>query len=220
MYAEIQTCLEEMWFYLGGAYSCNCYPRCACGDTYPDIFRIYQAGEYRIGKQDCHRTEKSISLFLTQADANAKNYMLLTDGAREVFTITITDGVWTVSAAQHPDAFSPDTVTWGHDATVDENTSEVGSAYGEELLGIYLRKSLSTLKNGTLQANCVQGVCLSVWYSADGTPDDIHDLPTFGATDAWVDDEGNPTDTHHWNGTAGVNSDGMTIGTAPALSIA
>lgn len=164
--------------------------------------------------------KKSISLFLTQADANAKNYMLLTDGAREVFTITITNGVWTVSAAQHPDAFSPDTVTWGHDATVDENTSEVGSAYGEELLGIYLRKSLSTLKNGTLQANCVQGVCLSVWYSADGTPGEIHDLPTFGATDAWVDDEGNPTDTHHWNGTAGVNSDGMTIGTAPALSIA
>ena len=49
--------------------------------------------------------KKSISLFLTQADANAKNYMLLTDGAREVFTITITDGVWTVSAAQHPDGF-------------------------------------------------------------------------------------------------------------------
>lgn len=164
--------------------------------------------------------KKSISLFLTQADANAKNYMLLSDGAREVFTITITDGVWEVSAAQHPEAFSPDTVTWGHSATVDDSTGETGNAYGEELLGLYLRNSLSTLKNGTLQANCVKGVCLSVWYSADASIDEINDLPTFGTTNAWVDADGNTTDTYHWNGTAGVNSDGLIIGTAPALSLA
>lgn len=193
---------------------------CYSGDTCSYIIRVYKVGTNNIGKPHCIGAEKSIAYFLTKADAYSKNYMRISEGSSEVFTVTVTGGVWTVNAVEHPDAFSPDTVTWGHDATVDENTSEVGSTYGEELLGIYLRKSLSTLKNGTLQANCVQGVCLSVWYSADGTPGEIHDLPTFGATDAWVDDEGNPTDTHHWNGTAGVNSDGMTIGTAPALSIA
>ncbi|CDC43732.1 prepilin-type cleavage/methylation N-terminal domain protein [[Eubacterium] siraeum CAG:80] len=186
----------------------------------PTLLGFTKSARITSANRTASELKKSIAYFLTKADAYSKNYMRISEGSSEVFTVTVTGGVWTVNAVEHPDAFSPDTVTWGHDATVDENTSEVGSTYGEELLGIYLRKSLSTLKNGTLQANCVQGVCLSVWYSADGTPGEIHDLPTFGATDAWVDDEGNPTDTHHWNGTAGVNSDGMTIGTAPALSIA
>ena len=80
--------------------------------------------------------KKQIGYFLTMADANRKNYMLMGDGCREIFTITIIDGTWHIDAAQNPSAFSPDTVTWGNDATVTQANNIINSHYGEELLGM------------------------------------------------------------------------------------
>lgn len=55
--------------------------------------------------------KKQIGYFLTMADANRKNYMLMGEDCREVFTISVVDGTWYIDAAQNPSAFSPDTVT-------------------------------------------------------------------------------------------------------------
>ena len=38
--------------------------------------------------------KKQIGYFLTMADANRKNYMLMSDGCREAFTFTVKDGNW------------------------------------------------------------------------------------------------------------------------------
>lgn len=165
--------------------------------------------------------KKQIGYFLTMADANRKNYMLMGEDCREVFTISVDNGTWYVDAAQNPSAFSPDTVTWGNDAVVDENTTTTSSQYGEELLGMYLKKCFPELKNGVIRANCIKGVCVAVWYTPDTTDiSDINDVPQFGTTVAWVDENGDEITKYRWDGTtAGISSDGYTIGTAPALDI-
>lgn len=165
--------------------------------------------------------KKQIGYFLTMADANRKNYMLMGDDCREVFTISVDNGTWHVDAAQNPSAFSPDTVTWGNDAVVDENTTTTSSQYGEELLGMYLKKCFPELKNGVIRANCIKGVCVSTWYTPDTTNiSDINDVPAFGTSKAWVNGNGDEITAYAWDGaTAGVSTDGYTIGTAPVLEL-
>ena len=147
--------------------------------------------------------KKQIGYFLTMADANRKNYMLMGEDCREVFTLTVSDGNWHIDAAQNPSAFSPDTVTWGNAADVDESTTTTSSQYGEELLGMYLKN------------------CFPVWYTPDTTDiSDINDVPQFGTTVAWVDENGDEITKYRWDGTtAGVSADGYTIGTAPMLDL-
>lgn len=165
--------------------------------------------------------KKQIGYFLTMADANRKNYMLMGEECREVFTLTVSDGNWHIDAAQNPSAFSPDTVTWGNDADVDESTTTTSSQYGEELLGMYLKSCFPELRNGVIRANCIKGVCVSVWYTPDTTDiSDINDVPQFGTTAAWVDDNGDEITKYRWDGTqAGVSADGYIIGTAPMLDL-
>ena len=71
--------------------------------------------------------KKQIGYFLTMADANRKNYMLMGEDCREVFTITVVDSEWHIDAVQNPSAFSPDTVTWGNSAVVDKDTKTMTS---------------------------------------------------------------------------------------------
>lgn len=165
--------------------------------------------------------KKQIGYFLTMTDADHKNYMLMSDGCREAFTFTVKDGNWHIDAAQNPSAFSPDTVTWGNAADVDESTTTTSSQYGEELLGMYLKSCFPELKNGVIRANCIKGVCVSVWYTPDTTDiSDINDVPQFGTTAAWVDDNGDEITKYRWDGTqAGVSADGYIIGTAPMLDL-
>lgn len=165
--------------------------------------------------------KKQIGYFLTMTDADHKNYMLMSDGCREAFTFTVKDGNWHIDAAQNPSAFSPDTVTWGNAADVDESTTTTSSQYGEELLGMYLKSCFPELRNGIIRANCIKGVCVSAWYTPDTTDiSDINDVPQFGTTAAWVDDNGDEITKYRWDGTqAGVSADGYIIGTAPMLDL-
>ena len=165
--------------------------------------------------------KKQIGYFLTMTDADHKNYMLMSDGCREAFTFTVKDGNWHIDAAQNPSAFSPDTVTWGNAADVDESTTTTSSQYGEELLGMYLKSCFPELRNGVIRANCIKGVCVSAWYTPDTTDiSDINDVPQFGTTAAWVDENGDEITKYRWDGTtAGVSADGYTICTAPMLDL-
>lgn len=165
--------------------------------------------------------KKQIGYFLTMTDADHKNYMLMSEECREVFTLTVSDGNWHIDAAQNPSAFSPDTVTWGNAADVDESTTTTSSQYGEELLGMYLKSCFPELRNGVIRANCIKGVCVSAWYTPDTTNiSDINDVPQFGTTAAWVDENGDEITKYRWDGTqAGVSADGYIIGTAPMLDL-
>ena len=87
---------------------------------------------------------------------------------------------------------------------------------------MYLKKCFPELKNGVIRANCIKGVCVAVWYTADTkNVSDINDIPTFGASGAWVDDNGDEINTYAWDGkNAGISSQGYTIGTSPVLELA
>ena len=89
------------------------------------------------------------------------------------------------------------------------------------MLGMYLKSCFPELRNGVIRANCIKGVCVSVWYTPDTTDiSDINDVPQFGTTAAWVDDNGDEITKYRWDGTqAGVSADGYIIGTAPMLDL-
>ncbi len=188
----------------------------------PTLFGFTLSARITSANRTASELKKSIAYFLTKADAYSKNYMRIAEGNREVFTVTIVGGIWTINAVEHPDAFSPDTVEWGSTAVIRPETTVSSTSYGEELLGIHLRDTFPELKNGVFRANCVQGVCLSVWFSPDMNDIEVLDkLPEFGETSAWVDDSGTYTRVYEWDGkTAGVNADGYVIGTAPILDLA
>ncbi len=65
-------------------------------------------------------------------------------------------------------------------------------------------------------------MCLSVWFSPDMNDiSALANLPEFGETNAWVDENGVYTDVYAWDGsTAGVTADGYILGTAPVLDLA
>ena len=86
---------------------------------------------------------------------------------------------------------------------------------------MHLKNCFPELRNGVIRANCIKGVCVSVWYTPDTTDiSDINDVPQFGTTVAWVDENGDEITKYRWDGTqAGVSADGYTIGTAPMLDL-
>lgn len=148
-------------FYYNRTDSSRSDTRCTCRNTYSYIARNNNKSDCGFCEYHSIGTEKQIGYFLTMADANRKNYMLMGEDCREVFTISVVDGTWHIDAAQNPSAFSPDTVTWGNAATVTQATNTVNSQYGEELLGMYLRDVFPTISNGVIRANCIKGVCVS-----------------------------------------------------------
>ena len=74
-----------------------------------------------------------------------------------------------------------------------------------------------SLSNGAAKANIIGGSCVAVWYTADSsTVAGVTGVPTFGADaqHAWS------ADVFAWdNSTAGITSDGFTVGTAPVLAL-
>lgn len=86
---------------------------------------------------------------------------------------------------------------------------------------MYLKNCFPELRNGVIRANCIKGVCVSVWYTPDTTDiSDINDVPQFGTTVAWVDENCDEITKYRWDGTtAGISADGYTIGTAPMLDL-
>lgn len=166
--------------------------------------------------------KKQIDNFLTDADT-AGYGMKQSSAAKANITFKIdADGEWEASvvtgtytggaADALTDAFKTGgSVTWAASAseiTKDKPKSEAHNA--TELLTIDLASVFPDVKSSYIYAYCEGGKTLYVAYTADGNT-----KPT-----SMPDEDDFKAGTYAWDGnTAGITSDGITLGTAPALTL-
>lgn len=170
--------------------------------------------------------KKQIDNFLTDADtagygmkqssaAKANiTFKINADGEWEasVVTGTYTGGAAGAAGGALKDAFKTGgSISWGAsaaDITKDTPKSSAGDATA--LLTIDLASVFPDVKSSYIYAYCEGGKTLYVAYTADG---DTKPTSMPGEADF-------KKGTYTWDGnTAGITSDGITLGTAPALSL-
>ena len=152
--------------------------------------------------------QKQINQFLT--DSDTAGYGPLKGTATTTIAIEISGGTWNVTVSD-PTAFKTASGTGTAGAT------KVGVTNATDLLAINLADLFPSVSNGAINANVISGSCTAVWYTADAsTVAAVTGAPGFGADaqHAWA------TDPFAWdNSTAGITTDGFTVGTAPVLSL-
>lgn len=162
--------------------------------------------------------EDSIDNFLT--DCDTKGYgMKQAATATALITGSIdSTGKWTltldaVSAFKNNGTNEWKTAPGSHVA----NDPKGGVTDPAELMTIELANLFPDLKNACFEASLVGGDCKAVWYTADTSKvDDVTDL----VKGKNLSDGSWKTTTFAWDGsTAGISTDGYTVGTAPKLNI-
>ena len=112
-----------------------------------------------------------------------------------------------------PTAFKTgNAIIWTASGTGTAGATKVGVTNATDLLAINLADLFPSVSNGAINANVISGSCTAVWYTAAA----VTGAPGFGADaqHAWA------TDPFAWdNSTAGITTDGFTVGTAPVLSL-
>lgn len=160
--------------------------------------------------------QKQINQFLT--DSDTAGYGPLKGTASTTIEIEISSGTWRVTVSD-PTAFKTgNAITWTDaSGTGTAGAPKVGVTNATELLAINLADLFPSVSNGAINANVISGSCTAVWYTADAsTVEAVTGAPGFGADaqHAWA------TDPFAWdNSTAGITTDGFTVGTAPVLSL-
>lgn len=161
--------------------------------------------------------KNNIDNFLTTADT--KGYGMLKGSSNKSqidITISTASGVttWAVTATNASGASAAfktgSSITWTGSGSGSPAATKVGLTAAESLLAIELADLFPTVQNGYVRAYLEGGKCMYVVYTEDTTA-------TF---------TGCPADTDFaaghfaWdNSTAGISSDGFSVGTAPALDL-
>ncbi len=168
--------------------------------------------------------KKQIDNFLTDADT-AGYGMKQSSAATASITFKVDgDGKWdtTIYTSSYSPAdatFAPNTAfknaaEWGKDGGATDITKDTPKANAEnavERLTIDLASVFPDVKNSYIFAYCEGGKTLYVAYTADDTDLDADGLPTLDDFKAGK---------YAWDGnTAGITADGITLGTAPALTL-
>lgn len=159
--------------------------------------------------------QKQINQFLT--DADTAGYGPLKGTASSTVSIEVSNGTWNISIGDTTAFKSGGSLTWAATGSGTAGATKVGLTSATDLLAINLADLFPSLSNGTASANIISGSCVAVWYTADATTvAAVTGAPGFGADaqHAWADDP------FAWdNSTAGITTDGFTVGTAPVLSL-
>lgn len=161
-----------------------------------------------------------IGNFLTDADT-AGYGMKAGSTQQAVVTASVSGGSWTVAVKSGntlADSGLPfktgGNYTWSASAdnvTKDTTKSEAGTD-ATKLLAVNLASVFPDVQNAAIVAFLEGGSCMYVIYTADvNSVDDIGTVPTY---DDFKDN------AYNWNdNTAGITSEGITVGTAPALAL-
>lgn len=160
--------------------------------------------------------QKQINQFLT--DADTAGYGPLKGTATTTVDIEVSSGTWTVTVSDTTAFKTGNTIKWTSTrGTGTAGATKAGVTEAVELLAINLADLFPSLSNGAAKANIIGGSCVAVWYTADAsTVGAVTGAPGFGndAQHAWS------ADIFAWdNSTAGITSDGFTVGTAPVLPL-
>ena len=165
--------------------------------------------------------KKQIDNFLTDADtagygmkqsASAKMNIVFSVDDTGSWTTTLETGAYTPSDYKASDTFK-NAKEWGETGKatgIKKTTSKATAKNAVERLTIDLASVFPDIKNSYIFAYCEGGKTLYVAYTADGNtkPTSMPDEAAFKAG------------VYGWDGnTAGITSDGITLGTAPALSL-
>ena len=174
--------------------------------------RVTSADSTAASIEDC------IDTFLTQCDTNGYGMKQAASATALITGSVDNTGTWTITNGT-PGSFKSSTpYAWTGSGTGTANASKSGVTDPTTLLAIEIASLFPDMKNACFEASLVGGDCAAVWYTADtAASTDVTDL-TGGAnltngkwtanTFAW--------DTH----TAGISTDGYTVGTAPKLQLA
>lgn len=162
--------------------------------------------------------QKQINQFLT--DADTAGYGPLKGTASTTITIDIgktTAGTWEVAVGT-PNSFKTgNTIAWTAAGTGKAGDTKAGVTNATQLLAINLADLFPSLTNGAVSAMVIGGSCTAVWYTADASDHaTVSNVPAFGTTaqSPWS------ATTYGWDGsTAGITSDGYTVGTAPVVPL-
>ncbi len=167
--------------------------------------------------------QTQIGNFLTSADT-AGYGMKQSNSATACFTFKVKDSKWNVAvtATMSADAagntginaFKTGGKEWkaaNQTADIEANAEKATAQSATDLLCMELANLFPDMKNAYIVAHCQAGKCLYVAYTADSDGSDTVKIPTL---------------TEFKNGkaewdksTAGINADGLIIGTAPALAL-
>lgn len=167
--------------------------------------------------------QTQIGNFLTSADT-AGYGMKQSNSATACFTFKVKDSKWNVavSAKMSADAaagntginaFKTGSKKWTNKSkeNVKANEDKSTADGATTLLCMELANLFPDMKNAYIVAHCAAGKCLYVAYTADSNGDDNPVIPKLTDFEAG---------TSEWDkSTAGINADGLIIGTAPALSL-
>lgn len=163
--------------------------------------------------------KNNVDTFLTNADTNGYG-MMQGSGVNDELDITITGSAWTCTAATTANYKVDPVITWGAGASaMTKDTSKVGITSAEELLCIELAQLFPEIEQGSVHVVLNGGKCVAVAYTADvssvmtaGT-----DFPAVAANAAGALEFTVP---YAWDTkTAGVNTAGYIVGTAPTVEL-
>lgn len=164
--------------------------------------------------------QTQIGNFLTSADT-AGYGMKQANSATACFTFKVSDSQWNlaVTATMTADdntgikAFKTGSKKWtaASKENVKANEDKATADGATTLLCMELANLFPDMKNAYIVAHCQAGKCLYVAYTADSDGSDTVKIPTLDEFKAG---------TSGWDkSTAGINADGLIIGTAPALAL-
>lgn len=151
---------------------------------------------------------KSINMFLTEANAN--NYGMFK--SRTQFTegyIGIANGVWTLTIADPTVFVQGANITWSGSGSAQSGQPAPSYTNAEDLLASQLANAFPEIETGYIGFYLVGGECCALYLTEETSLPII--MQTFGGN-GWS------SDVYSWDGqTAGINSEGYYVGTAPVL---
>lgn len=158
--------------------------------------------------------KNNVGTFLTNADTDGYG-MKQSSSTIQALDITVSGGAWACTAATGSNFKTGGAYSWGTAASgVKANDSKVSASSAEQLLCIELANLFPSLQNASIHVELKGGTCSAVAYTEDqntamtaGTHYPTVTAGEFPASFAW--------DTK----TAGITSDGITVGTAPEVAL-
>lgn len=155
--------------------------------------------------------QKAINLFLTEA--NTQQYgMFASHTSSTEMQIQITNGNWTLTISDTSVFVTAGPAQWSGSGTGRVNTPPPNLQNAEDLLAEKLANQFAEIRTGYVEAYLEGGICRALYYT-DNTDQPVTML-AFGSG-GWS------SKNYTWNGnTAGVNSEGYYVGTAPQVGLA
>lgn len=176
----------------------------------PTMLGYVSSSQITSANSTASNMKKSVNMFLTEA--NAQNYGMFKSRAQNTeCTIEIIDGVWTLTVNDPTVFVQGSDITWSGSGSGQYGSPAADRSNAEDLLAAKLANEFPDIETGYIGFYLLAGDCCALYYTNEtSAPVSIQ---TFGGT-GWS------SSTYSWDGsTAGINSDGYRIGTAPILQL-